>query len=150
MSEKQGKVGDSTFNAEESLQHKDRMLQLRSKELVNKEQIQKEITLRFFKYFEHWRDFDLLTCILAMIGLVLAITDYESRDWTMPSTIAAHIDDISFARMIISLLTFLTIVSLLFKTYMKTYWQDHKNVIDYQKMLHNLIESLTQAERLKL
>jgi hypothetical protein len=31
--------------------------------------------IRYNKYFKHWKDFDLLTCILAFIGLVLAIVD---------------------------------------------------------------------------
>lgn len=34
--------------------------------------------VRYNKYFKHWRDFDLLTCILAFIGLILAIVDYET------------------------------------------------------------------------
>lgn len=34
---------------------------------------QKEVS--YVKYYKHWRDFDLLTCILAMVGLFLAIAE---------------------------------------------------------------------------
>ncbi len=70
-----------------------------------------------------------------MIGLVLAVADYETRDWSMPTEIVERIDELSFVRLIISLLTFLAIVSLLFRVYLKTYWQDHKNAAEFQAML---------------
>lgn len=35
----------------------------------------KRMQEKYVKYFKHWRDFDLLTCILAMIGLVLMMVD---------------------------------------------------------------------------
>ncbi len=111
-----------------------------------KERIQKQITLRYFKYFKHWRDFDLLTCILAMIGLILAITDYEARPWTVPTEIAANINELSFVRVIISLLTALAIVSLLFRVYLKTYWQEHKNAADFQSMLIQAQRAQRQKE----
>ncbi|MFS8159693.1 MAG: hypothetical protein ACMG6E_05675 [Candidatus Roizmanbacteria bacterium] len=38
---------------------------------LQKEEITKRMLVRYNKYFRHWRDFDLLTCILAMIGLIL-------------------------------------------------------------------------------
>jgi hypothetical protein len=44
-------------------------------EHMQKEEIIKKMQIKYNKYFKHWRDFDLLTCILAMIGLVLAIVD---------------------------------------------------------------------------
>lgn len=112
-----------------------------------KERIHKQITLRYFKYFKHWRDFDLLTCILAMIGLILAVADYETRDWTMPTEIVEHINELSFVRLIISLLTLLAVVSLLFRVYLKTYWQDHKNAADFQNMLVKMQNAQRENER---
>lgn len=46
-------------------------------ELLKKEEIMKSMQVRYTKYYRHWKDFDLLTCILAMIGLFMAIFDYE-------------------------------------------------------------------------
>lgn len=46
-------------------------------ELLKKEEIMKNMQVRYTKYYRHWKDFDLLTCILAMIGLFMAIFDYE-------------------------------------------------------------------------
>lgn len=34
---------------------------------------------RYSKYYKHWRDYDKLTCILAMIGLILAIVEVRKR-----------------------------------------------------------------------
>lgn len=48
-------------------------------EVLKKEEIMKRMHIKYNKYFKHWRDFDLLTCILAMIGLILAIVDYENH-----------------------------------------------------------------------
>ena len=31
--------------------------------------------MRYLKYYQNWRDYDMLTTILVMIGLVLAITE---------------------------------------------------------------------------
>lgn len=44
-------------------------------ELLQKDEIMKKMQIRYNKYFKHWKDFDLLTCILAFIGLILAIVD---------------------------------------------------------------------------
>jgi hypothetical protein len=40
-----------------------------------KDDIVKKIRIRQIKYFKHWKDYDLLTCILAMIGLILAVVE---------------------------------------------------------------------------
>lgn len=39
--------------------------------MATKEKIQR----RYEKFYNKWRDYDLLTCILAMIGLVVGIID---------------------------------------------------------------------------
>ena len=41
----------------------------------HKEDFAKGLQMSYQKYFKHWRDFDLLVAILAMIGLVLAIVE---------------------------------------------------------------------------
>jgi uncharacterized membrane protein len=33
---------------------------------------------RYVKYFKHWKDYEMLTCILAMIGLILAMVEVTS------------------------------------------------------------------------
>jgi hypothetical protein len=46
--------------------------------ILEKEHIRKakeEITKRYESFYNKWRDYDLLTCILAMIGLAVAIID---------------------------------------------------------------------------
>ena len=40
-----------------------------------KEEIQKRMERRYVKYFQHWKDFEMLTCILAMIGLILGMIE---------------------------------------------------------------------------
>lgn len=35
----------------------------------------RKIETRYMKYYKHWRDFDMLTTILAVIGLLLAVTE---------------------------------------------------------------------------
>ena len=43
--------------------------------VLKKEEKMKQKEVSYVKYYKHWRDFDLLTCILAMVGLVLAIAE---------------------------------------------------------------------------
>jgi hypothetical protein len=46
---------------------------------IQKDEVIKRLQVRYVKYFKHWRDFDLLTMILAMIGLVLMIVDVSFK-----------------------------------------------------------------------
>ena len=43
--------------------------------------IERKLQIRYVKYFKHWRDYDLLTCILAMIGLILAVVEVRIRQF---------------------------------------------------------------------
>lgn len=45
---------------------------------IQKDETMKRLQVRYVKYFKHWRDFDLLTMILAMIGLVLMMVDVST------------------------------------------------------------------------
>ena len=45
--------------------------------VLKKEEIMKRQEARYQKYFKQWRDFDMLTTILAMIGLILAIVEVK-------------------------------------------------------------------------
>lgn len=42
----------------------------------------RKIETRYMKYYKHWRDFDMLTTILAVIGLLLAVTEVSQRYYT--------------------------------------------------------------------
>ena len=44
-----------------------------------REEILRWMERRYFKYFQHWKDFEMLTCILAMIGLILALIEVRSK-----------------------------------------------------------------------
>ena len=44
-------------------------------EALKKEEIMKRMHQRYLKYYINWRDYDMLTTILAMIGLLLAISE---------------------------------------------------------------------------
>ena len=48
----------------------------KQKEAINNE-LNNQISKNYQKNFQKWRDYDLLTCLLAMVGLALSILDYE-------------------------------------------------------------------------
>jgi hypothetical protein len=41
-------------------------------------EIKRRMERRYIKYFKHWKDYEMLTCILAMIGLVLAMVEVSA------------------------------------------------------------------------
>lgn len=44
-------------------------------DVLRKEEVMRRMEVRYQKYYKHWRDFDMLTTILAMIGLILAVVE---------------------------------------------------------------------------
>lgn len=48
-------------------------------QLLEKEEIIRRMQDSYLKYYKHWRDFDMLTTILAMIGLILAIVEVKLK-----------------------------------------------------------------------
>ena len=44
-------------------------------DVLKKEDVIRRMHTRYLKYYQNWRDYDMLTTILAMIGLLLAITE---------------------------------------------------------------------------
>ena len=40
-----------------------------------KEEIKRRMERRYVKHFKHWKDYEMLTCILSMIGLILAMVE---------------------------------------------------------------------------
>lgn len=52
---------------EDALKSRVKLSKMRDEEML------KKMHIRYFKYYKHWKDFDLLTTILAMIGLILAV-----------------------------------------------------------------------------
>ena len=109
--------------------------------------------IKYTKYFKHWQDFDLLVCILAMIGLVLALVDvsflykqfqyensysYTKREEDMEAHLAIDptltswdpsgiTNESYFVRLIISLTICLAVLALLFRMWLYTYWIDYKD-----------------------
>lgn len=71
-----------------------------------------------------------------MIGLVIALVDYE-LNFIYPQTVE-HLVKTSFNRSVISFTSFLSIISLIFRNYLYTYWKDFKNSIELQLKLIEL------------
>ena len=91
-----------------------------------RDEIKKRMERRYVKYFKHWKDYEMLTCILAMIGLVLAVVEYEST-FDYDNRSADEIMHNSFVRIIITFTTMLAIFSLLFRYWLYTFWMDFQD-----------------------
>jgi hypothetical protein len=50
----------------------------KSKQRLIKEEIKRRMERRYVKYFKHWKDYEMLTCILSMIGLILAMVEVRA------------------------------------------------------------------------
>ena len=106
--------------------------------------------MRYSKNFNHWRDFEMLTCILAMIGLVLSIADFEMRGWVDPHSVVDNVADLSFVRLIIMILSILGAISLLFRSYLHIHWKEHKTSIGYLNNFLKAQENLKAQEKAAL
>lgn len=92
------------------------------------------------KNFNTWRDYDLLTCLIAIVGLLLAIVEYEytfrqvnqaySSDKLEPYVDKAYnevqlrlqLSEASFVRVVIALTSLFGIVTLFYRHYTKSKW----------------------------
>jgi hypothetical protein len=54
----------------------------RDKHKQMKEEIKRRMERRYVKYFKHWKDYEMLTCILSMIGLILAMVEVRHLGFT--------------------------------------------------------------------
>ena len=50
----------------------------------------KKLERRFEKNFNKWREYDLLTCIIALLGLAMAIVDWEYTSFSTRKIISDH------------------------------------------------------------
>jgi hypothetical protein len=88
----------------------------------------------YHRIFNHWRDYDFITTILAIIGLSLAIANYEidmssQYDLLNPSVIPNAMDDprnrktsTNLVRMIILITTLLAVGCLIMRHHYKVLW----------------------------
>ena len=104
--------------------------------LKNSDRIAKD----YQKNFERWRDYDLLTCMLAVMGLAISILDYEyinakSYQYTMATygqddpnvalfeaQIRLSLSLASFPTIVVTLISGASIFTLLFRHHLKSKW----------------------------
>jgi hypothetical protein len=91
-----------------------------------REEIKRRMERRYVKYFQHWKDYELLTCILSMTGLILAVVDYEMT-FDYEGRTVEDITHNSFIRIVISFTTLLAAFSLLFRYWLYTFWMDFQD-----------------------
>lgn len=107
---------------------------LRNEQLIKtKEEIQK----KYEKYYNKWRDYDLLTSILSMTGLVIAIIDHEYNLTLKDYDPRNPLHD-SYVRMIITVTSLLAIVSITLRHYQKTQWLNYELPKELQQEVYSL------------
>lgn len=79
------------------------------------------IARRYDIFYQHWKDFDLLTCILLMLGLFVAIVDYEIN-----FVYSRSLKQATFIRVIVLILTILATVSLFIRQWLMGFWEDYQ------------------------
>ena len=107
------------------------------RKIVKNQQTKQQKT--YEKNFNKWRDLDLLTCLIALVGLLLAIVDYE---YTNSRVLAAYensgistkelaydevqlrlsLEESNFVRVVIMLISLVGIVTLIYRHYIKARW----------------------------
>lgn len=93
-------------------------------------------------FYDHWKDLQLLTCILAMIGLILAIFDYELTYKNRANPQEQFALDRLIIQYIVIVMTVLTILSVFFKELTAQVWYDFRDPILFYKT-----QMLEQRER---
>lgn len=83
-----------------------------------------KIAKDYLKNFHIWRDYDLLTCILAIVSLALAIVDFEycsikaislnfeNKDAATEAQTRLELSQSSFSRVVVALISFISVVTI--------------------------------------
>ncbi|CDW74107.1 small-conductance calcium-activated potassium channel protein [Stylonychia lemnae] len=108
------------------------MDQARLEKREAQENLRQSLNIRNQKYYQQWRDYDMLTCILAMIGITLAVVEQEAPGQEYKNRDVQKIKDNSFVRVIITVTTALAVVSLLFRNWLYVHWKDFNNSRELQ------------------
>eukprot|EP00347_Sterkiella_histriomuscorum_P010536 403375907 len=111
-----------------------RTLPKRSQEqkIEQQEQLRQDLHIKYQKYFQQWRDYDMLLTILAMIGVILAVIEQESAGQHYEKRNAQEMREKSFIRIIITITTMLAIVALLFRNWLYVFWRDFNSSKELQ------------------
>ena len=88
-----------------------------------KKSARERLSKRNEQYFNKWKDYDLLTCILALIGLAIGIVDHEYLI-SIDREVRAQTINSNFTRVLISITTFLAMVSITLRHLSKTKWKN--------------------------
>ena len=111
--------------------------------------------------FNKWRDYDLLTALIALIGLMLAIVDYEYT-WVIANQqvkargnytdseefaeqqamMRVELADVNFVRVVIAIISVLGVISLSFRHYRKAMWlnEDLPSEMTQNLYTHNMFD----------
>ena len=108
-------------------------------DVLKKEDIMRRMHTRYLKYYQNWRDYDMLTTILVMIGLLLAITEVlfillinflqqeGNQKLQYSQRTLDYVISNSFVRITITVTTVLALISLLIRNWLYVFWVDFKN-----------------------
>ena len=90
----------------------------------------------YFNLYNSWRSFDLITCVLALVGLALAVADYELSYRYEPKEVDTRgIESAknSTLRLLTSVFTLLAIISIFLRHGLKAKWLNELTMIAGKK-----------------
>ena len=88
----------------------------------NDDYIRRKLIEKYNAYYRHWKDFNLLIAVFAIIGLVLAISQWESEFSERGKDGMDLPEDSFFTDLIICLVSLMGCIAVVFKWYFESVW----------------------------
>ena len=97
--------------------------------------IRRKLIQKYNKYYRHWQDLNLLVALFAMIGLALAISQWETTFMERGPDGKAYADIGFDSRLVICIVSVMGIIAIIFKFYFESVWQNYKNPVAFYKII---------------
>ena len=101
----------------------------------NDDSVRRKLVSKYNNYYRLWQDFTLLVALFAIIGLVLAVMQWEkSFDGRGPKGDQFMKDDL-FTQLIVLVISVMGALAIFAKFYFKAVWSQYKNPVAFYKSM---------------
>jgi len=99
--------------------------------------IRRQLINKYNKYYRHWTDFNILVAIVAFVGAILSILNWDESFMRRGTDGTNNTESFYVTRMLVLLTTIFGLFAIIMKFWLEANWQNYKNPIAFYKTLVN-------------